>query len=119
MNSKNLTEKNVRSKINNGGGILSVLTEISELVQNGKARDVQALIEQALDEKITAKDILNNGLCAGMNAVGEKFKNNEIYVPEVLIAARAMNKGTETLLCRNKTYIFKYLMFICRLSDGY
>ncbi len=76
---------------------MSVLTDISELVQKGKARDVQALIEQALGEKITAKDILNNGLCAGMNAIGEKFKNNEIYVPEVLIAARAMNKGTETL----------------------
>ena len=76
---------------------MSVLTEISELVQKGKARDVQALIEQALSEKFTAKDILNNGLCAGMNAIGEKFKNNEIYVPEVLIAARAMNKGTETL----------------------
>ena len=76
---------------------MSILTEISELVQKGRAKDVQALVQQALDEKISAKEILNNGLCPGMTAIGEKFKNNEVYVPEVLIASRAMTKGTDIL----------------------
>lgn len=76
---------------------MSILNEISELVQKGKARDVQTLVQQALDEGISAKEILNNGLCVGMNAIGEKFKNNEVYVPEVLIASRAMTKGTDIL----------------------
>ena len=73
------------------------LHEISENLQIGKAKIVQALVQQALDEGYPAQEILEKGLLDGMNVVGEKFKNNEIYVPEVLIAARAMNKGAEIL----------------------
>lgn len=76
---------------------MSILNEISELVQKGKAKDVQTLVRQAIDEGISAKDILNDGLCAGMSVIGEKFKNNEVYVPEVLIASRAMTWGTDIL----------------------
>lgn len=76
---------------------MSVLTEISELVQAGKSKNVQEKVAEALDSGIPAQDILFNGLCAGMNVVGEKFKNDEIYVPEVLIAARAMKLATDML----------------------
>lgn len=82
---------------------MAVLEEISLKVQEGRAKDVASLVQTALDEGISAKDILNCGLCAGMGLIGEKFKNNEVYVPEVLIASRAMNKGTEIL----KPYLVK------------
>ena len=73
------------------------LQEISTQLQAGKAKIVKTLVQQAIDEGIPAQRILNEGLLAGMNVVGEKFKNNEIFVPEVLIAARAMNMGTTIL----------------------
>ena len=76
---------------------MSILTEISENLQKGKAKIVAELVQTALDEGVAADAILNEGLLAGMNVIGEKFKNNEVYVPEVLVAARAMNKGTAIL----------------------
>lgn len=76
---------------------MGVLTEISEMLQKGKAKDVKALVQQALDEGIAAQEILEQGLLAGMNVVGERFKNNKIYVPEVLVAARAMKMGSQVL----------------------
>ncbi len=76
---------------------MSIVAEISEKLQKGRFRDVKALVEQALEEGISASVILEEGLLHGMNIVGEKFKNNEVYVPEVLVAARAMNTGTEVL----------------------
>jgi corrinoid protein of di/trimethylamine methyltransferase len=76
---------------------MSVLNEISEQLQKGKAKTVKELVQKAIDEKLSAKDILEKGLLAGMDIVGEKFKNNEVFVPEVLLAARAMNAGTVLL----------------------
>lgn len=76
---------------------MDILCEISQKLQQGKAKDIRALVPQALDEGVSAQDILTKGLLDGMNVVGVKFKNNEIFVPEVLIAARAMNAGTEIL----------------------
>lgn len=76
---------------------MSILQEISENLQKGKAKIVKELVQQAVDEKYSTKEILEQGLLAGMNIIGVKFKNNEVYVPEVLIAARAMNAGTEIL----------------------
>ena len=73
------------------------MNEISLQLQAGKAKIVKNLVQQALDEGISAKTILEEGLLAGMSVVGEKFKNNEIFVPEVLVAARAMNMGTALL----------------------
>lgn len=73
------------------------LHEISIQLQAGKAKIVKGLVQQAIDEGIPAQRILEEGLLDGMNVVGEKFKNNEIFVPEVLIAARAMNMGATLL----------------------
>lgn len=73
------------------------LQKIADSVISGKAEEVKNLVQQALDEKMPAKKILDEGLIAGMNIVGEKFKNNEFYVPEILIAARAMNRGLDVL----------------------
>lgn len=71
--------------------------EISLKLQEGKFKMVKELVQQAVDEGIPAKTILEEGLLDGMNVIGEKFKNNEIYVPEVLVAARAMQQGTAIL----------------------
>lgn len=76
---------------------MELMDRISTALQAGKARDVKALVQQAIDEGVTASVILNEGLVDGMNVIGAKFKNNEIYVPDVLIAARAMKAGTELL----------------------
>jgi corrinoid protein of di/trimethylamine methyltransferase len=77
--------------------VMSVLNEISEVLQKGNVKGVKELVQKAVDEKLAAKDILDNGLLAGMSVVGEKFKNNEVFVPEVLLAARALNAGTAIL----------------------
>ena len=76
---------------------MSIYNEISENLQKGKAKIVKELVEQAIDSGAKAEEILNEGLMHGMNIIGEKFKNNEIYVPEVLVAARAMNMGAQIL----------------------
>ena len=76
---------------------MSILTEISENLQRGKAKIVKELVQKALDEGFPPERILNEGLLAGMSVVGEKFKNNEVFVPEVLVAARAMNVGAQIL----------------------
>ncbi|MBO4216388.1 MAG: corrinoid protein [Clostridia bacterium] len=76
---------------------MAILDEISEKLQKGKAKEIKELVPQALEEGVPAKDILEKGLLAGMSVIGEKFKNNEVYVPEVLIAARAMKIGTDIL----------------------
>ncbi|MEG1126868.1 MAG: B12-binding domain-containing protein, partial [Oscillospiraceae bacterium] len=72
---------------------MSLLTDISENLQKGKAKIVKELVQQAIDEGLEVKDILEQGLLSGMGIIGEKFKNNEVFVPEVLVAARAMNMG--------------------------
>lgn len=76
---------------------MSIINEISASLQKGKAKAVKELVEQALAEGISASQILNDGLIDGMNIIGEKFKNNEVYVPEVLVAARAMKTGTDII----------------------
>ena len=76
---------------------MSILVEISENLQKGKAKVVKELVQKALDEGVAPEAILNEGLLDGMNVIGEKFKTNEVYVPEVLVAARAMNMGTQIL----------------------
>ena len=75
---------------------MQILNDISANLQKGKAKVVKELVQTALDEGIAAKDILSS-LLAGMGVIGEKFKKNEVYVPEVLVAARAMNMGAQIL----------------------
>ncbi len=74
-----------------------ILQEISVLLQRGKANDLKNLVSQALEQGIEPKTILNEALIAGVSIIGHKFKNNEVFVPEVLIAARAMNAGMEVI----------------------
>ncbi len=73
------------------------LSALAENLINGKAQEVKELTQKALDEGVPPGEILNEGLIKGMNVVGERFKNNEFYVPEVLIAARAMHSGMDIL----------------------
>lgn len=73
------------------------LEEVSSLLQRGKAKDLAALTQTLLDEGVLPQDILNDGLIVGMDIIGKKFKNNEVFVPEVLIAARAMNASLAVL----------------------
>ena len=76
---------------------MSKIEELAHAVEIGKSKLVPGLVQEALDEGIAPIDILNKGMIDAMGVVGEKFKNNEIFVPEMLVAAKAMKKGVEAL----------------------
>ena len=76
---------------------MSKIDEIAKAVESGKAKVVPGLVQEALDEGLDPMEILNKGMIDAMGVVGEKFKNNEIFVPEMLVAARAMKKGVEVV----------------------
>ena len=76
---------------------MAIYEQIADEVVKGQAPAVKELVEQALALENSAEDILNNGLVAGMNVVSEKFKNNEFFIPEVLVSARAMHAGLDIL----------------------
>lgn len=92
-----MTPNTYRKTNRNGEKTMNILNEISENLQKGKSKVVKELVQQAIDEGLNAETILSEGLLAGMSVIGEKFKNNEVYVPEVLVAARAMNMGVALL----------------------
>ena len=73
------------------------IQEVHELVAKGKAKQIAAAVQEALDAGCEPTDILNKGMIAAMDEVGAKFKSGEIFVPEMLVAARAMKKGVEVL----------------------
>ena len=73
------------------------LKAVADAIIKGDRDTTIAKVEEAIKEKVPAQQILNEGLMAGMSVIGERFKKNEVYVPEVLIAARAMKAGTELL----------------------
>ncbi len=73
------------------------LAALAEALIAGNRNKVAEMTQQALDEGVSPQEILNDGLVAGMGVIGTRFKANEIYVPEVLIAARAMSAGMEIL----------------------
>ncbi|MBI4832064.1 MAG: B12-binding domain-containing protein, partial [Candidatus Lindowbacteria bacterium] len=73
------------------------LKELASALMRGDAPAVEKMTKEAVNAGIGVKQILEDGLIAGMQVVGERFKNNEIYVPEVLIAARAMHTGMKVL----------------------
>ena len=79
------------------GNFTSTFDDISDLLQRGKAKDIVVAVEKALTEGAAPVDILEKGLISGMNEIGGKFKRGEIFVPEVLIAARAMNHASAAL----------------------
>ena len=74
-----------------------VLQDINQALQRGDVNGVKQGIQEALDSDMKPRVILNEGLLSAMETIGVKFKNNEVFVPEVLIAARAMNAGMELL----------------------
>lgn len=76
---------------------MSICQEISEKLQRGRSKEVAALVEQAVAEGLSAETILADALIGGMSIVGERFKKNEVFVPEVLVAARAMTAGLSIL----------------------
>jgi len=75
----------------------NIFNEISDLLQKGKAKDIVVSVEKALSGGAAPADILEKGLISGMNIIGGKFKNGEVFDPEVLIAARAMNHASAAL----------------------
>ena len=74
-----------------------LLQKIASNLYEGEDEVVAGLVQQALDQKMAAGDILTGGLVAGMDVVGKDFKAGDLYVPEVLIAARAMHAGMDVL----------------------
>jgi len=70
-----------------------ILNDIKEALMRGDRNGVTKLTKDALDAGIAIPDILDKGLIAGMETIGKKFKNNEIFIPEVLISAKAMHAG--------------------------
>jgi len=78
-------------------GSMDILDEIALEVVKGDSGSVEGLTERALSQGISAAKILNKGLVKGMGIISEKFKNNEIFIPEVLISAKSMKSGMEIL----------------------
>ena len=74
-----------------------MLNQLNEAIKRGKARDAKELTAKLLEEGVSPKKILDEGLLSAMSEIGVKFKNNEIFVPEVLVAARALNMATTIL----------------------
>lgn len=74
-----------------------IIRQIAEAVENGKAKLIKELVPQAIEEGCSAQEILGEGLLPGMGVIGDKFSKNEVFVPEVLVSARAMNKGVELI----------------------
>ncbi|HID61430.1 MAG TPA: cobalamin-binding protein, partial [Anaerolineae bacterium] len=74
-----------------------ILQEIASQLYAGKFHEVPALTQQALDEGLTPARVLKDGLIAGMDMVGRDFKSGELFVPEVLVAAKAMHAGMDVL----------------------
>jgi 5-methyltetrahydrofolate--homocysteine methyltransferase len=76
---------------------MEILRDLSDTLQQGNAARVAELTRNAIDEHLDTSTILNQGLISGMSAVGEKFKRHEIFIPNVLLAAKAMNAGMDLL----------------------
>ncbi len=76
---------------------MELLNRISETLQKGDLENTKKLVAEALEESVNPHDILTKGLIAGMDVIGEKFKNGEIFIPHVLVASRAMHGGMDLL----------------------
>jgi 5-methyltetrahydrofolate--homocysteine methyltransferase len=76
---------------------MTIFEKIADEVQKGNSQTVEELVKEALSAEVSLEGILNEGLVEGMNIVGEKFKNNECFIPEVLVSAKAMKLGLDIL----------------------
>lgn len=79
------------------GDSMDLLQEISVALQSGNGQQVEALVKQSVAAKMLPRDVLDKGLIAGMNVIGKKYKDHEIFLPEVLLAAKAMYAGMDVL----------------------
>ena len=95
---KSLTKSNFKKYVyyTLGGNNMSKIQEVATAVERGKSKKVAGLVQEALDSGASAPEILN-AMIDSMTVVGDKFTKNEIFVPEMLVAARAMQKGVEVL----------------------
>lgn len=87
----------IQKKSDERRGVMDILTEISECLQQGDDQRVAALTRQAIEDEMPPEEILEMGLIGGMNVVGEKYKAHEIFLPQVLLAAKAMYAGMDLL----------------------
>ena len=76
---------------------MNIIQQISQSLQDGDQSGVAELTQKAIEQNLAAKEILDSGLIAGMEIIGQKFKTHEIFLPDVLLAARAMQAGLEIL----------------------
>lgn len=76
---------------------MTIIEEISKAIETGKLKLIKELVPKAIEEGLSAQTILNDGLLHGMGIIGDRFTRNEAFVPEVLVSARAMNKGVELI----------------------
>jgi 5-methyltetrahydrofolate--homocysteine methyltransferase len=76
---------------------MTLLQQLSEHLQNGDAKRVAELTQQAINDRLSPKVVLDHGLIAGMSVIGERFRDHEIFLPEVLLAAKAMYAGLDLL----------------------
>ena len=76
---------------------MSILTEMSELVIKGNIAGCKAKVQEAVDQGVDAREILDNGLMPGINEIGDRFAKGKVFVPNVLLSAKAMNAGVEII----------------------
>ncbi len=76
---------------------MSILQELSDLVIAGNFMKITEKTQEAVNQGLSAQDILDNGLMCGINIIGERFAKNEVFVPNVLMAAKAMNAGVDVI----------------------
>ena len=76
---------------------MEILEQIAALLERGEDQEVRSLTQSAMDQSLPAPKILEEGLLAGMQVVGNRFRAHDIFLPEVLLAARAMNAGVDIL----------------------
>ncbi len=76
---------------------MELLEQISEFLIQGEEKKVSALTSQAIEQQVAPKEILDQGLIAGMEVVGEKFRKHEVFLPDVLLASKAMYAGLDKI----------------------
>ena len=100
---------------------MDILTQLSDSLQQGNPDTVSELTRKALEQKLTPKDILDKGLIAGMNIVGQKFKNHDIFLPDVLLAAKAMYAGLDLkanqTITKLKTTLREFMYFVVKFIN--
>jgi 5-methyltetrahydrofolate--homocysteine methyltransferase len=88
---------NLHQLINVERSEMDILKQIALAIQRGDSNGIDELLDQAIENKLGAREMVDDGLIAGMNVVGDRYKKHEIFLPEVLLAAKAMHVGMDKL----------------------